>query len=203
MGRNHGVLLNGLSTYFGPKSTSYFFTWAGGSQNWEILHGIYGGGALGRAKEIGETDAARFHLRSLDEDFARGSHRIVRYPDFLSFALFGIPGGGAFGLIAQHVLAKHGFYRGISELAPRTFIKSFDGTHNHRNPVAQIEFDQPESTFMEEIRANLNEFYRRVADYRAQHPEWAGKALPLEVSRELLRGLVNDDYVSLIPKATE
>jgi hypothetical protein len=108
------------------------------------------------------------------------------------------------GLIARHVLEKHGLYRGISELAPRTYIKSFDGTHNHRNPVAQIEFDQPESTYMDEIRENLNEFHRRVADYRQQHPEWDGKKpLPIEVSRELLRGLVSEEYVNQIPQATE
>ncbi|MCC6273348.1 MAG: hypothetical protein IT572_07760 [Deltaproteobacteria bacterium] len=204
MGRNHGALLTALGEHFGPASTSFFFTWAGGSQNRRILHGVYGGGALGHAKEIGEVAALRHHLQSQDAGFARGYHKIVRFPDFPSFALFGIPGGGAFGMVARHVLEGHGCYADMGELAPRAYIEAFGGEHNLRNPAAQIELDVPESYHLPEIRRNLQTFYDRVAEYRRQHPEWDGsQPLDLETSRELLRGLVGEDYVSRIPQATE
>ena len=204
MGRNHGALLEALGEHFGPASTSFFFTWAGGSQNRRILHGVYGGGVLGHAKEIGEAAALRYHLQSQDAGFARGAHKIVRFPDFPSFALFGIPGGGAFGMIARHVLSAHGCYADMGELAPRAYIEAFGGEHNLRNPAAQIELDVPESYHLPEIRRNLQTFYDRVAEYRRRHPEWDGsQPLDLETSRELLRGLVGEDYVSQIPRATE
>ncbi len=204
MGRNHGALLEALGEHFGPASTSFFFTWAGGSQNRRILHGVYGGGVLGHAKEIGEAAALRHHLASQDAGFARGYHKIVRFPDFPSFALFGIPGGGAFGMIARHVLSAHGCYADMGELAPRAYLEAFGGEHNLRNPAAQIELDVPESYHLPEIRRNLQTFYDRVAEYRRQHPEWDGaQPLDLETSRELLRGLVGEDYVSQIPRATE
>ncbi|MCC7344686.1 MAG: hypothetical protein IT573_07080 [Deltaproteobacteria bacterium] len=204
MGRNHGALLEALGEHFGPESTSFFFTWAGGSQNRRILHGVYGGGALGHAKEIGETAALRHHLQSQDAGFARGYHKIVRFPDFPSFALFGIPGGGAFGMIARHVLEGRGCYADMGELAPRAYIEAFGGEHNLRNPAAQIELDVPESYHLPEIRRNLQTFYDRVAEYRLKHPEWDGsQPLDLETSRELLRGLVGEDYVSRIPQSTE
>jgi hypothetical protein len=203
MGRNHGATLARLENHFGPNSTSFFFTWAGGSQNQRILRGVYGGGVLGHAKEIGETDAVRYHLRSLDAAGALGAHKIVRFPDFPSFALFGIPGGGGFGMIARHVLEQHGAYADIGELAPRAYIEAFGGEHNLRNPAAQIELDVPESYHLKQIGANLTEFHRRVAEYRAAHPEWTGKALDAQTSAELLQGLVSPDYVSHIPKATE
>jgi len=204
MGRNHGALLEALGEHFGPESTSFFFTWAGGSQNRRILHGVYGGGVLGHAKEIGEVAALRHHLQSQDAGFARGYHKIVRFPDFPSFALFGIPGGGAFGMIARHVLEGHGCYADMGELAPRAYLEAFGGEHNLRNPAAQIELDVPESYHLPEIRRNLQTFYDRVAEYRREHPEWDGsQPLDLETSRELLRGLVGEDYVSRIPQATE
>ena len=176
MGRNHAELLQDLAGRFGRESTSFFYTWAGGSQNWRVLHGIYGGGALGHAKELGETAAVNFHIWSMANDMALGSHRVVRYPDFLSFALFGIPGGGSFGLIARNVLEQQGMYLGVPQLAPRTFTEAFGGTHNRRNPIAQIEFDAPETTFMPQIQSNLEEFYRRVEQYREENPEWNGKS---------------------------
>ncbi|HEX5032980.1 MAG TPA: hypothetical protein VFW62_00745, partial [bacterium] len=203
MGRNHGVTLEALSPHFGPRSTSFFFTWAGGSQNQKILRGVYGGGALGHAKEIGETATLRYHLRSEDKGFDRGYHKIVRFPDFPSFALFGIPGGGGFGMIARHTLEQHGAFADIGELAPRAYIEAFGGEHNLRNAAAQIELDVPESYHLREIGANLATFHQRVADYRAAHPEWNGKALDAETSAELLQGLVSPDYVQQIPKATE
>lgn len=204
MGRNHGALLETLGSHFGPHSTSFFFTWAGGSQNRRVLNGVYGGGSLGHAKEIGETDAIRYHLRSLDAGFAQGHHKIVRFPDFPSFALFGIPGGGAFGMIARHVLESHGCYADMADLAPRAYLEAFGVEHNLRNPAAQIELDGPESYHLPEIRQNLETFYERVREYRKRHPEWDGsKALDIETSRELLRGLVSENYAGQIPQATE
>lgn len=203
MGRNHGATLDSLNSHFGPASTSFFFTWAGGSQNPRILRGVYGGGALGHAKEIGETAAIRYHLRSQDAGGTLGHHKIVRFPDFPSFALFGIPGGGGFGMIARHVLEQHGVFADIGELAPRAFIEAFGGQHNLRNAAAQIELDVPESFYLGEIGSHLAEFHRRVREYQQAHPEWKGKALDLETSQQLLQGLVSPDYVSQIPKATE
>lgn len=201
MGRNHGALLSGLQNFFGPESQSYFFTWAGGSQNIRGLKGIYGRGALGEAKVIGEAAALRFHLQSQEQDFARGVHKVVRYPDFISFALFGIPGGGAFGLMARDILERRGFYQSVPQLAPRTFIEAL--TVNHlRNPLSQIEFDHAETTFMPGIVARMEEFNRRVEEYVGTHPEWNfRKPLDLETSARLLQGLVDPNYLEQLPKA--
>ncbi|MDX1387061.1 MAG: hypothetical protein R3257_05680 [bacterium] len=202
MGRNHGVLLEALKERFGPQSLSLFYTWAGGSQNFRILHGVYGGSSLGHAKEIGETDTVKFHLMSMAEQMSYGAHKVVRFPDFISHALFGIPGGGAFGLIAHHVLRNRSAYQGVPQLAARAFIEAFDGTHNLRNPLAQIELDNQETAFMKDgIEPLLDQFYRNVARYRKEHPEWEGKALDLETSRKLLGGLAAKDYLDHLPKA--
>jgi enoyl-[acyl-carrier protein] reductase / trans-2-enoyl-CoA reductase (NAD+) len=171
MGRNHEYLLRSLSHFFGPQSTSYFFTWAGGSQNRHILRGVYGDGALGDAKEMGETAAIRYHLESQDNGFNRGYHKIVRFPDFPTFALFGIPGGGGMGLIARHVLESHDRFFDVPDLAPLSLIAALGGENNLRNVAAQIELDAPESYHIQEISEDIGEFHRRARQYRQEHPE--------------------------------
>jgi hypothetical protein len=203
MGRNHGALLRGLTQYFGPDSASIFFTWAGGSQNIRILNGVYGGGVLGEAKAVGEQAAAEYQIDSQRDGFARGVHKISRFPNFESFAIFGIPGAGPYAMISGDVLRSHGVYQSRPQLAAQNLIEMFGGTNNLRNPISQVELDTAETYHMEEIAAKLAEFHRRVKEYQEAHPDWDGKPLDIETSKKLLEGLVDDNYVDYIPKVTK
>jgi len=200
MGRNHGLLLHGLEEFFGPQSTTWFPTWAGGSQNIRFFQGIYGQGSLGAAKVRAETDTVRFHLKSEAQGYALGQHRVVRYPAFLSHALLGIPGGGSFGLISRTILEKYGRYQGPNRLAPRALIQTYDGTLNTDHPFAGIELDAGETAFMPEIGEVWMQFQDRVKLYREDHPEWDGsQPLDLETSRELLAPFVAENYEEFLP----
>jgi acyl dehydratase len=219
MGRNHGALLNALTSYFGPTSVSSFYTWGGGSQNRRVLRGIYSGSVLGHSKEIGETAAVEYHLASQQNDFARGFHKVSRFPAFDSVAIYLIPGAAPFKLIGSRILKENNHNNTRAELAALNLIETFGGINNLANPLAQTELDISENYYLPQISANLSELHRRVAarapSYRADYEaarraegktnemdiRWNG-AFDLETSKELLDGLVDPDYLKQIPKPT-
>ncbi len=156
MGRNHGWMLDALKEhgFLGARSLSAFFTWAGGSQRVSSLEGIYGRGALGDAKILGEAEVVR---RRIEEDGTFGVHAVVRLPAFLSAALMGIPGGGFFGMISRRVLETHGCFDGMPELASRMVREFFGSEWVAENPISQIELDHAECLYLDEINANVAE----------------------------------------------
>ena len=198
MGRNHGRLLETFKDFgwFGTDTTTAFFTWAGGSQNVEVLEGIYGRGALGDAKLVAEKDVAEFRL---EHGLELGSHAIVRLPAFLSAALMAIPGGGLFGLVSREVMERRGVYRDMPELSARMVRRLFDKEWVRENPIAQIELDSHESLYLSEISDQVEQAHERIASYRADHPDADPEdPIPLEESEALLDGLVPDDYVEIL-----
>ncbi|MFB6351516.1 MAG: hypothetical protein ABEN55_05475 [Bradymonadaceae bacterium] len=198
MGRNHGRLLDRMREFgwFGEDALSAFFTWAGGSQNVEVLEGIYGRGSLGDAKIIAERDVVNFRLEHGRE---HGDHAIVRLPSFLSGALMAIPGGGLFGLVSRKILKDEGVYADMPELAAR-MLRRLAGTEWVReNPIAQIELDSNEGMYLSEISKTVEKAHERIADYRADQPEdERGEPIPVEESAELLEGLVPWNYRSIL-----
>jgi trans-2-enoyl-CoA reductase len=198
MGRNHAKLLEAMVDFgwLGPAALTAFFTWAGGSQNVEALAGVYGRGALGDAKIIAERDVAAFRLT---HGLEHGAHAIVRLPAFLSAALMAIPGAGLFGLLSRKVLAEHGVYRDMPELSVMMLDKLFGPAWVRENPISQIELDTAEILHMDEISQAVDEAHRRVAEFRAQQPEDArSEPIPLAKSKELLEGLVPEDYTEIL-----
>lgn len=193
MGRNHGLLLESIRQFgwLGPDALTVFFTWAGGSQNVDVLEGIYGKGALGDAKVIAESDVARFRL---EHGMELGSHAIVRLPAFLSAALMGIPGGGLFGLISRGFLEDRDLFEGMPSLAERMIDRLFGPGWVRENPISQIELDTAETLHIEEISARVDEAHQRIAKYRAEHPDEADGPIELEQSKRLLAGLVPRDH---------
>ena len=200
MGRNHRRLLDTFKDYgwFGPDTTTAFFTWAGGSQNVEVLEGIYGRGALGDAKLVAEKEVAEFRL---EHGLELGSHAIVRLPAFLSAALMAIPGGGLFGLVSREVMERRGVYRDMPELSARMVRRLFDTEWVRENPIAQIELDSHESLYLSEISDQVEEAHERIDAYRSDHPELdADDPIPVDESESLLEGLVPDDYVEILSR---
>lgn len=200
MGRNHGLLLEAVRDqgWLGPKSLTAFFTWAGGSQNIDVLDGIYGKGALGDAKVIAEADTAAFRLK---HGLELGAHAIVRLPAFLSAALMGIPGGGLFGLISRNYLEKQGCFFDMPTLASRMIRRMFGPEWARENPISQIELDMQECLHIEGIKADVDEAYRRIASYRETLPEDAREEpIPPEKGRELLRGLAAPNFPELLAR---
>ncbi len=197
MGRNHKLLLEVLRErgWLGPDSLTAFFTWAGGSQNVDVLEGIYGKGALGDAKVIAEADVAEFRLRhGLD----LGAHAIVRLPAFLSAALMGIPGGGLFGLVSRAFLEERGLFEDMPTLAVRMLDRMFGPGWIRENPISQIELDTAETLYIEQISARVAEAQQRVYDYWSKHPEARDGAIELETSEQLLAGLAPDRYPDIL-----
>lgn len=200
MGRNHGLLLDAVMElgWLGRDSLTAFFTWAGGSQNIDVLEGIYGRGALGDAKVIAEADTAAFRLKyGLD----LGAHAIVRLPAFLSAALMGIPGGGLFGLISRHYLEERGCFDDMPTLASRMVRRLFGPEWARENPISQVELDMQECLHIEGIKSDVDEAYRRVAGHRSRQTESdRDEPIPVDQSRRLLDSLVPDDYVALLAR---
>jgi hypothetical protein len=200
MGRNHGLLLEAVRErgWLGPDSLTAFFTWAGGSQNIDVLEGIYGKGALGDAKVIAESDTAAFRL---EHGLDLGAHAIVRLPAFLSAALMGIPGGGLFGLISRHYLEQRGCFDDMPTLASRMIRRLFGPEWARENPIAQVELDMQECLHIEGIKADVNEAYRRIAAHRAGLPaDEADEPIPVSKSRELLRGVAPENFPELLAR---
>lgn len=200
MGRNHRLILESVRElgWLGPDSLTAFFTWAGGSQNIDVLEGIYGKGALGDAKVIAEADTAAFRL---EHGLDLGAHAIVRLPAFLSAALMGIPGGGLFGLISRHYLEARGCFDDMPTLASRMIRRMFGPEWARENPIAQVELDMQECLHIEGIKKDVDEAYRRIAEHRSrQSEEERGEPLSLELSERLLEGLVPPDYPSLLAR---
>lgn len=196
MGRNHGRLLDAFRErgWFGPDTVSAFFTWAGGSQNVEVLEGIYGRGSLGDAKIIAESDVAEFRLEHGQE---LGEHAIVRFPAFLSSALMAIPGGGLFGLVSRNVLQDHGVHRSIPELAARMLGRLFGSEWVRRNPIAQLELDSNEALHMSEISSKVGRAHERIEKYRDEQGV-ENEPIPVEKSAEILDGLVPWNYRQIL-----
>lgn len=200
MGRNHGKLLEAMADmgWFGPAALTAFFTWAGGSQNVSALEGIYGRGALGDAKIIAERDVVAYRL---DHGLEHGAHAIVRLPAFLSAALMAIPGAGLFGLISRKKLAEHGVYWDMPELSVMMLRQLFGPEWVRENPVSQIELDTAEILHMDELNRAVVEAHERIADYRATQPEdERNEPIPVAKSRELLEGLVPEDYTDILAR---
>lgn len=200
MGRNHGRLLDHMKEFgwFGPDALSAFFTWAGGSQNVEVLEGIYGRGSLGDAKIIAERDVVEFRL---EHGLDHGEHAIVRLPAFLSSALMAIPGGGLFGLVSRQYLQERGVYRDMPELAAR-MLRRLTGTEWVRNnPIAQIELDSNEVMHMSEISDRVEEVHDEIEAYREQQTDEERRdPIPLEDSEQLLEGYVPWNYRQLLSR---
>jgi len=198
MGRNHGRLLERLREFgwLGEEALTAFFTWAGGSQNVEVLDGIYGRGSLGDAKIIAERDVVEFRL---EHGLELGEHAIVRLPAFLSAALMAIPGGGLFGLVSRKTLKEHGVHRDIPELAARMLRRLFGPEWVRRNPIAQIELDANESLHLSEIADRVAEAQKSIREYRRQQPEEErDEPIPTQKSAELLEGYVPWNYRSIL-----
>jgi hypothetical protein len=200
MGRNHGLMLEAVRNlgWLGPDSLTAFFTWAGGSQNIDVLEGIYGKGALGDAKVIAEADTAAFRLT---HGLSYGAHAIVRLPAFLSAALMGIPGGGLFGLISRRYLEDRGCFDDMPTLASRMIRRMFGPEWARENPISQIELDMQECLHIEGIKAAVDEAYRRIAEHRAGLPEDARDApIPVAKARKLLAGLAPENFPALLAR---
>ncbi len=198
MGRNHGRLLDRMREFgwFGSDALSAFFTWAGGSQNVEVLEGIYGRGSLGDAKIIAERDVVEFRL---EHGLEHGEHAIVRLPAFLSAALMAIPGGGLFGLVSRRYLQERGVYRDMPELAAR-MLRRLTGTEwVRKNPIAQIELDSNEAMHLSEIAERVEQVHERIAAYRGeQTDEERREPIPIDDSAELLEGYVPWNYRNVL-----
>ena len=188
MGRNHGLLLEAVRElgWLGADALTAFFTWAGGSQNVDVLQGIYGKGALGDAKVIAESDIAAFRLKW---GLELGAHAIVRLPAFLSAALMGIPGGGLFGLISRAYLEERRLFEDMPRLAERMIDRMFGPQWVRENPISQIELDHAETLHIEAISARVDEAHRRVEAHWSAHPDSRAEPIELAQSRELLAGL--------------
>lgn len=197
MGRNHGLLLEAIRSFgwLGADSLSAFFTWAGGSQNVDVLEGIYGKGALGDAKVIAERDIAAFRI---EHGLKLGAHAIVRLPAFLSAALMQIPGGGLFGLISRDYLEQRGLFDDMPRLSERMLDRMFGPGWIRENPISQIELDTAETLHIEEISKLVAEAHRRVEAQWAQHPELRETGISIAQSVELLDGLAAPDYAQLL-----
>jgi trans-2-enoyl-CoA reductase len=197
MGRNHRLLLDGLRSrgWLGPDSVTVFLTWAGGSQNVDVLDGIYGRGSLGDAKIIAESDITRFRL---DHPTAYGSHAIVRLPAFLSAALMGIPGGGLFGLISRRVLENHRCFEDMPRLALRMLEKLFGPAWVRENPIAQIELDTAEILHVEEIKRALHESHERIEKVWASQNK--REPIPADVASTLLEDLLPANHLSILAR---
>jgi len=198
MGRNHGRLLDRMREFgwFGADALSAFFTWAGGSQNVEVLEGIYGRGALGDAKIIAERDVVNFRL---EHGRAHGDHAIVRLPAFLSSALMAIPGGGLFGLVSRKILQDEGVYADMPELAARMLRRLAGPEWVRENPIAQIELDSNEGLYLGEISETVQRAHERIEAHRAdQSDEKRDEPIPVDESAELLEGLVPWNYRSIL-----
>ncbi len=200
MGRNHKKLLDAISGFgwLGEDSLSSFYTWAGGSQNIDVLEGIYGKGALGDAKMIAEQDIAKFRI---DHGTTFGAHAIVRLPAFLSAALMGIPGGGLFGVISRSFLEEKGLFEDMPMLVSRLTERVFGEAWLRENPISQVELDMAECLYIKEIQERLKEVHQRIADYRASLPaEKTDDRIEIEKTCELLRGFVDPTYPALLAK---
>ncbi len=200
MGRNHKTLLDAISGFgwLGEDSLSSFYTWAGGSQNIDVLEGIYGKGALGDAKMIAERDIAKFRI---DHGTTFGAHAIVRLPAFLSAALMGIPGGGLFGVISRSFLEEKGLFEDMPMLVSRLTERVFGEAWLRENPISQVELDMAECLYIKEIQERLKAVHDRIAEYRAALP--AGKAddrIEIENTCEILKGFVDASYPALLAK---
>jgi hypothetical protein len=199
MGENIGAIWREHQAYYGPRSLSLMATWAGGSQNIEVLPGIYGGGYLGMGKQIGETATLDAHMASRAAGYAQGHFKVVRLPAFNSRALWMIPGGPLMGLISKRVLdnaspPNNPLYKDLTDLAPEVHYKIRSGIHQREHPLAQIELDSAENTFMPEIKRGLDMIYQRVADelpgYRetyeiAKGQVWDGKTFDLSLLEQI------------------
>ena len=192
MGRNHGLLLQALveNGWLGPDSLTAFFTWAGGSQNVDVLEGIYGKGSLGDAKVIAERDITAFRIEHGD---TLGAHAVVRLPAFLSAALMGIPGGGLFGLVSRHLLMEHRLFEDMPRLAERMLDRMFGPAWIRENPISQIELDTAEVLYAEEISSRVAQAQDRVATYWEQTPASREKGIEPGVAVKLLDGLIPPD----------
>jgi len=198
MGRNHGRLLEKFREFgwLGGDALTAFFTWAGGSQNVEVLEGIYGRGSLGDAKILAERDVVEFRL---EHGLELGEHAIVRLPAFLSAALMAIPGGGLFGLVSRKTLQHYGVHRDIPELAARMLRRLFGTEWVRENPIAQVELDANESLYMSEISSRVEDAHREIEAYRREQPEEErDEPIPPEKSAELLEGYVPWNYQSVL-----
>lgn len=193
MGRNHGLWLEATRRFgwLGPDSLTAFFTWAGGSQNVDVLEGIYGKGALGDAKVIAERDIAAFRI---EHGLTFGAHAIVRLPAFLSAALMGIPGGGLFGLISRDYLEQRGLFEDMPRLAERMLDRMFGPAWIRENPISQVELDTAETLHIDALSERVAEAHRRIEAYWAQHPETRETGIELADSMKLLQGLAAEDY---------
>jgi hypothetical protein len=199
MGENIGAIWQEHQPYYGPRSLSLMATWAGGSQNIEVLPGIYGGGYLGKGKQIGELATLEAHLASKAKGYAQGHFKVVRLPAFNSRALWMIPGGPFMGLISKRVLdgastPEKPLYKDLTDLVPEVFYKINSGVHQREHPLAQIEVDAAENVYMPEIKQGLDSIYQRVADelpgYRETYQStlgqaWDGKTFYLELLNEI------------------
>ena len=198
MGRNHAWLLDAARElgWLGERALTAFLTWAGGSQNVQLLEGIYGRGALGDAKVVAEEEVVRFRLT---HGLTHGAHAVVRLPAFLSAALMGIPGGGLFGLVERRVLQDVGLQTTLGELAVGT-LRGLLGTGWVReNPLAQIELDTAEVLHLGTIRDHLDAAHARIAAHR----ETLGSpdaVIPAAEAREVLAGLVPEDTAALLAR---
>ena len=197
MGRNHRLLLEAIRGFgwLGKDSLTAFFTWAGGSQNVDVLEGIYGKGALGDAKVIAEADLARIRL---EWGLEFGAHAIVRLPAFLSAALMGIPGGGLFGIVSRALLEERGLFEDMPRLAERMLDRMFGPAWIRENPISQIELDTAETLYIEEISARVAEAQDRITRHWRSHPEARESGIDLATSKRLLSGLVAPDYDALL-----
>lgn len=197
MGRNHGLLLEAIRGlgWLGPDALTAFFTWAGGSQNVDVLEGIYGKGALGDAKVIAERDIAAFRIA---HGLELGAHAIVRLPAFLSAALMGIPGGGLFGLISRDFLEQRGLFEDMPRLAERMMDRMFGPAWIRENPISQVELDTAETLYIADISDRVAEAHRRVEAYWARHPQMREDGIPLAESKRLLGGLASPHYEFLL-----
>lgn len=197
MGRNHGALLRvALSRgWLGPRSVSTFPTWAGGSQEIRAIRGVYGGAVLGDAKTLAENELTQFRARNPAAEV--GYHAVIRYPAFLSAALFGIPGGGLLGMVERKVLEEKGLYLGMEELAERTLLELFGPHWVKSNLLAQIQLDAAEITYLDEIALRLGKLFKRIQSYLEARPD-SPLPLPEEASRELLEGFVPANYRDLL-----
>lgn len=195
MGNNHRLMLNQLQEFFGPQSLSLFFSWPGGSQYAKGLIDIYGNGALGQAKILGESAAVAMQLASERQGYALGHHKVVSLPSFKSLALSKIPGGYVMGMIAEDVLKEKGVYLDMHQLGPRILVNALGGETVLENPAAHVDFAYAERTFFNEINARIKRFQRDVkwqaVGQRVKDPHWDGKAFDLETSLRLLEPILS------------
>lgn len=200
MGRNHKKLLEEVASFgwLGEDSLTSFYTWAGGSQNVDVLEGIYGKGSLGDAKILAENDIAAFRLKHGNK---YGAHAIVRLPAFLSAALMGIPGGGLFGVLSRNFLKEKGLFEEMPFLVSRLIERVFGEAWLRENVISQIELDAAECLYIHDIQMRVVEVYQRVHAYREKQPaEEKDNAIPIEDTRKLLRGFIGEDYPALLSK---